>query len=124
MQFLSNKLRSIPWTYHFVRRNLMAYRRWRFGLKHVHSTFYMARGCLVTSDLVAHEYSFLNIGCILGPKVTANIQKAIFMCYQIAGDQTTPSHIKCGVHVFKPKAPAAISHKVSTDKVVCPRNGP
>jgi acetyltransferase-like isoleucine patch superfamily enzyme len=47
----------------------MAYRRWRFGLKDVHPTFYMARGCLVTSDLVAHEYSFLNIGCILGPKV-------------------------------------------------------
>ena len=69
MLLLGNKLRSIPWTYHFVRRNLMAYRRWRFGLKHVHSTFYMARGCLVTSDLMAHEYSFLNIGCILGPKV-------------------------------------------------------
>ena len=47
----------------------MAYRRWRFGLKHVHSTFYMARGCMVTSDLVAHEYSFLNIGCVLGCKV-------------------------------------------------------
>jgi len=29
----------------------------------------MARSCLVVSDLVAHEYSFLNIGCILGPKV-------------------------------------------------------
>jgi acetyltransferase-like isoleucine patch superfamily enzyme len=69
MLSLSNKLRSIPWTYHFVRRNLMAYRRWRFGLKHVHSTFYMARGCMVTCDLVAHEYSFLNIGCVLGPKV-------------------------------------------------------
>lgn len=69
MLFLSNKLRSIPWTYHFARRNLMAYRRWHFGLKHVHPTFYMARGSLVTSDLVAHEYSFLNIGCILGPKV-------------------------------------------------------
>lgn len=69
MLAISNKLRSMPWIYQFARRNLMAYRRWRFGLKDVHSTFYMARGCLVTSDLVAHEYSFLNIGCILGPKV-------------------------------------------------------
>jgi acetyltransferase-like isoleucine patch superfamily enzyme len=29
----------------------------------------MARGCLVSRDLIAHEYSFLNIGCIIGPKV-------------------------------------------------------
>ncbi|HEU4684706.1 MAG TPA: CatB-related O-acetyltransferase [Nitrospira sp.] len=48
----------------------MAYRRWRFGLKHVHSTFYMARGCLVASDLIANEYSFMNSGCIIGPKVS------------------------------------------------------
>jgi acetyltransferase-like isoleucine patch superfamily enzyme len=66
---LNQKLRSIKWLYRLARWILMVYRRWRFGLKHVHPTFYMARGCLVTSDLVAHEYSFLNIGCALGPKV-------------------------------------------------------
>ena len=65
-----NKLRSIPWIYQFVRQSLMAYRRWRFGLKHVHPTFYMAGGCCVTSDLVAREHSFINIGCILGPRVS------------------------------------------------------
>lgn len=48
----------------------MAYRRWRFGLNEVHPTFYMARRCLVFSDLVAREYSFMNIGCVVGPKVT------------------------------------------------------
>lgn len=69
MLAIGNKLRSIPWIYQFARHSLMAYRRWRFGLMHVHPTFYMAGGCLVTSDLVAQEHSFLNIGCILGPKV-------------------------------------------------------
>ena len=48
----------------------MAYRRWRFGLTHVDRTFYMAQGCFVSPDLVAREYSFLNIGCVIGPKVT------------------------------------------------------
>lgn len=48
----------------------MAYRRWRFGLTHVDPTFYMAQGCFVSPDLVAREYSFLNIGCVIGPKVT------------------------------------------------------
>jgi acetyltransferase-like isoleucine patch superfamily enzyme len=47
----------------------MVYRRWRFGLKHVHSTFYMARGCSIATDLVAKEYSFMNIGCVLDSKV-------------------------------------------------------
>jgi acetyltransferase-like isoleucine patch superfamily enzyme len=30
----------------------------------------MAAGCQVSSDLVAHEFSFINQGCMLGPKVT------------------------------------------------------
>lgn len=69
MLFFSNKLRSIPWIYHFVRRNLMAYRRWRFGLKHVHQTFYMASSARVSRDLVAREYSFINMDCLIGPNV-------------------------------------------------------
>lgn len=43
----------------------MALRRRYFGLHHVHSTFYMAHGCRVPKNLVAHEYSFINIGCVL-----------------------------------------------------------
>jgi acetyltransferase-like isoleucine patch superfamily enzyme len=69
MLAISNKLRSIPWIYQFVRSILMAYRRKRFGLRHVHPTFYMTRSCKVTRDLVAGEYSFLNIGCNVGQKV-------------------------------------------------------
>ena len=69
MNSLRRTLRSIPWAYRIARRLLMAYRRWRFGLKHVHSTFYMARGCSIATDLVAKEYSFVNIGCVLDSKV-------------------------------------------------------
>ena len=47
------------------RRLVMALRRRYFGLRSVHPTFYMARGCRVSKDLVAHEYSFINIGCVL-----------------------------------------------------------
>lgn len=47
----------------------MIYRRRRFGLQAVHPTFYMARSCRVAKDLIAHEYSFINIGCNVGPKV-------------------------------------------------------
>jgi acetyltransferase-like isoleucine patch superfamily enzyme len=47
----------------------MAYRRWRFGLKHVHPTFYMASSARVSRDLEAHEYSFINMDCVIGPKV-------------------------------------------------------
>ena len=66
---LSHKLRSIDWIHRLGRWTLMVYRRWHFGLKHVHSTFYMARGCSIASDLIAKEYSFMNIGCVLDSKV-------------------------------------------------------
>lgn len=66
---LLNLIRSMDWSYKLARQSLMTYRRWRFGLHYVHPTFYMARGCRVSSDLIAHEYSFVNIGCIIGPKV-------------------------------------------------------
>lgn len=47
----------------------MALRRRYFGLHKVHPTFYMARGCRVPKDLVAQEYSFINIGCVLDVQV-------------------------------------------------------
>jgi acetyltransferase-like isoleucine patch superfamily enzyme len=48
----------------------MASRRWLRGLRSVHPTFYMAASARVSADLVAHEYSFVNIDCIVGPRVT------------------------------------------------------
>ena len=55
--------------YYTARQLLMVYRRWHFGLKHVHQTFYMASSASVSGDLVAHEYSFINMDCVIGPKV-------------------------------------------------------
>ena len=98
MQTISNKLRSVPWSYKFVRWVLINYRRRRFGLKHVHATFYMARGCLVNRDLVAHEYSFLNIGCTLGPKVELGRYVMLGPYVSIIGNDHVTS--KAGVPVI------------------------
>jgi serine acetyltransferase len=55
--------------YFRLRSWLMAWRRWRHGLKNVHATFYMAPTASVATDLMAREYSFVNIRCIVGPRV-------------------------------------------------------
>ena len=48
----------------------MVWRRWSHRLRDVHPTFYMARSARVSPDLIAHEYSFVNIDCLVGPRVT------------------------------------------------------
>jgi acetyltransferase-like isoleucine patch superfamily enzyme len=68
MKAIGKWLRSIPWIYHPVRNLIMAYRHWRFGLKQVASTFYVARDARVCSDLVAQEYSYIGPQCLIGPK--------------------------------------------------------
>jgi len=45
----------------------MRYRRWRYGLRNVHPTFYMSGKSVVSADLIAHEYAFLGDGCRIGP---------------------------------------------------------
>ncbi|MCA9286243.1 MAG: acyltransferase [Phycisphaerales bacterium] len=52
-----------------LRGAVMAYRRWRLGLRHVHSTFYIARHSFAAPDLVAGAYSFVNLHCYLQPGV-------------------------------------------------------
>ena len=66
---LFDTLRSVKSARAIGRRVLMALRRRYFGLYRVHPTFYMARGCRVPKDLLAHEYSFINIGCVLDVQV-------------------------------------------------------
>jgi acetyltransferase-like isoleucine patch superfamily enzyme len=56
--------------YFQLRALLMRWRRWRHGLRHAHPTFYMAASARISADLIAHEYSFVNIDCIVGPRVT------------------------------------------------------
>jgi acetyltransferase-like isoleucine patch superfamily enzyme len=55
--------------FYFLRGRRMAWRRFRYGLKNVHPTFYMVAGAQVPPDLVAKEYSFVNVGCVLGAGV-------------------------------------------------------
>lgn len=47
----------------------MLIKRWHYGLKYVHPTFYMAGKSEVCSDLRAGAYSYLGPGCRIGPKV-------------------------------------------------------
>jgi acetyltransferase-like isoleucine patch superfamily enzyme len=54
---------------YLIKRVLMVWRRYRFGLRHVDSRFYLAPGASVCSDLRAEAYSFINVRCLIGPKV-------------------------------------------------------
>jgi acetyltransferase-like isoleucine patch superfamily enzyme len=67
---IKSLLRRNDRVYFGLRALLMAGRRRLRGLKQVHPTFYMAGSAHVARDLVAHEYSFINIDCIVGPRVT------------------------------------------------------
>lgn len=53
----------------FLRGRVMAWRRFRHGLRHVHPTFYMGSNCVVASDLIAGPYSFMNNDCMIQPRV-------------------------------------------------------
>jgi acetyltransferase-like isoleucine patch superfamily enzyme len=66
---LADRLRRFERLRWFYRRALMAAKRWRYGLRHVHPTFYMSGASVVARDLVAHEYAFINEGCHIGPAV-------------------------------------------------------
>lgn len=66
---IRTRLRSIKPIYHTYRAVVMWYKRCRYGLKHVHPTFFMSGHSRVFPDFVAHEYSFISEGCIIGPKV-------------------------------------------------------
>jgi acetyltransferase-like isoleucine patch superfamily enzyme len=52
-----------------VRAAVMAFRRRRLGLRHVHRTFYACAGSDISSDLVAGPYSFMREGCSIGAGV-------------------------------------------------------
>ena len=67
---IKSALRRHDRVYFVLRSVLMACRRWQRGLRGVHPTFYMAASARVNADLIAHEYSFVNIDCIVGPRVT------------------------------------------------------
>jgi acetyltransferase-like isoleucine patch superfamily enzyme len=65
------------------RHILMFYKRRRYGLEGVHSTFFMNGKGHIARDLIAHEYSTIGEGCYicpgveLGPYVMVSSQVAI-----------------------------------------------
>ena len=69
MTSLRYKLRSLSWFYRGYRSVIMAFKRYRYGLDHVHPTFFMTGHSSVSSDLVAHEYSHISQECLIGPQV-------------------------------------------------------
>lgn len=67
------------------RRWTMAIRRRRYGLRHVHPTFYICPGCVVARDLVAAEYAFVNVGCVIGPRVSIGAYSMLSPYVSIVG---------------------------------------
>jgi acetyltransferase-like isoleucine patch superfamily enzyme len=55
--------------YLILRKIRNRFQLWRYGLKNVHPTFYVAPGSWISSDLVAREFGLINRGCIIGPGV-------------------------------------------------------
>jgi acetyltransferase-like isoleucine patch superfamily enzyme len=67
--WLFNRLRRTRGVYVLCRALVARWRHWRYGLSSVHWTFYIGANCAVSADLVAHEHSFVNVECVLGPRV-------------------------------------------------------
>lgn len=58
------------WLYWKLRSARSAYRRWRYGLRNVHPTFYMGAGAKISKDLIAGPFSFVNINSEIGAGVS------------------------------------------------------
>lgn len=66
---LLDRVRANPALHQSLRNLRMSLVRRRFGLKHVHPTFYLCSGSRVAPDLVAGAFSFVNTGCWVYPGV-------------------------------------------------------
>jgi acetyltransferase-like isoleucine patch superfamily enzyme len=66
---LRTKLRNITGLHTLYRSVIMICKRRRYGLKHVHKTFFINGRSHLSRDLVAHEYSSIGPGCSIGPRV-------------------------------------------------------
>ncbi|MFT3788168.1 MAG: hypothetical protein QM770_18695 [Tepidisphaeraceae bacterium] len=101
--------RKLPGVYYGIRRGMMALRRWRMGLKHVHPTFYCPAGAKVSRDLVAGPYSFVNVGSSVCANVTFGKYVMLAANVSILSDDHDPR--KPGVPVIfsgHPAPPATV----------------
>jgi len=69
MESVRTLIRRHRWLYHALRRGAMALKRWRYGLKRVHPTCFIAGKSTISSDLVAGEFAFIGPDCTIGPGV-------------------------------------------------------
>lgn len=67
--FFRQWLRRIGSAHRFYRRLVMVYKRRRYGLSHVHPTFFMAGSSDLSRDLVADEEVYIGPGCSICPRV-------------------------------------------------------
>jgi acetyltransferase-like isoleucine patch superfamily enzyme len=66
---------------------IMMWRKWRFGLRHIASTAYIAPGnCDIHFSLIMEEFSFLGTRCIVGPNVRLGIYAMIGPEVAFVGD--------------------------------------
>ena len=69
ISMLLTRVRNSEIVHSLYRSILMAYKRKRFGLKHVHRTFIMNGCSRISPDFIAHEYSSISYECSIGPRV-------------------------------------------------------
>lgn len=69
MKFQPGIFNPNGWFHQTARAARMKWRRWRYQVKHVHHSAYLAEASRISPDLVAHEFSYVGPECIVGPKV-------------------------------------------------------
>lgn len=69
LERIRRRLRSNVLLYRWFRAFRNRYRLLRYGLRHVHRTFYVSAGSRISNDLLAAEYGFIGEDCVIGPRV-------------------------------------------------------
>ena len=107
MRKLRSRLRSLRWLYRFQRSIRCRIGQRRYGLKHVHPTFYIIRPIRVSPDLIAGAHSFVNEGCRIWPNV--ELGRYVMLGPNVA--------IVGGDHLFdKPGVPMVFSGRAELKK--------
>lgn len=63
---LVRRSRKIEHVVRLIRNRASLY---HYRLKHVHPTTHVTRGSVISRDVVIGEYSFVSVGCMIGPNV-------------------------------------------------------
>jgi acetyltransferase-like isoleucine patch superfamily enzyme len=77
---MSNNLKPL------IKRLLMLYRCWRAGVRGADATAYFAAGSVISSDILAGPFSFINSGCIVGENVELGAYSMLGPRVMIVGD--------------------------------------